>query len=204
MAVAPGRATALAALWCLLAPHVLDAQVLTTGETLGKGKSGILLSDNIVVPGDDIPNLNTAYGEFARGLTDRFDLYLAAGATTTDGAAQGWLGGGGNLRLIRIRKVTLSFFSIASVALTRRDEACQVLWNPALVASVPLSKTFSVYTGLNGLVPIGDRERGIFTPPSATTNVPIGGTYAIGPWGLWGEADVGNLKAVGFGLTRVF
>ena len=27
---------------------------------------------------------------------------------------------------------------------------------------------------------------------------------AIGPWGLWGEADFGNLKAIGFGLTRVF
>jgi hypothetical protein len=204
MALASGRTAALAVLLCLCATQALEAQVLTIGETLGKGKSGILLTDNVVVPGDDIPNLNIAYGEFARGLSDRFDLYLAAGATTTDGATQGWLGGGGNLRLVRIQKVTLSFFSIASVALNRRDEACQVLWNPALVASVPLSKTFTVYSGLNGLIPIGDRERGIFTPPSAKTNVPIGGTYAIGAWGLWAEADFGNLRAFGVGLTRVF
>jgi hypothetical protein len=198
------RRLAIAIVLCLGAPRAIEAQVLTIGDTLGKGKAGLLLSDNVIVPGDGIPNLNIAYAEFAKGLTDRFDLYLSAGETTTDGATQGWLGGGGNLRLVRIRKATLSFFSIASVALNRRDEACQVLWNPALVASVPLSKTFTVYTGLNGLIPIGDRERGIFTPPSAKTNVPIGGTYAIGPWGVWAEADFGNLKAVGFGLTRVF
>ena len=62
-----------------------------------------------------------------------------------------------------------------------------MLFNPALVASAPLGKKLVVYSGVNGLVPIGDRERGIFTPPSDKVNVPIGATYAIGPWGLWGE-----------------
>ena len=194
----------MATLLCLGAPHALEAQVLTIGETLGKGKSGLLVTDNVIVPGDGIPNLNIAYGEFARGLSERFDLYLAAGETTTEGTTQVWLGGGGNLRLARIHKVTVSFFTIASVALNRRDEACQVLWNPALVASVPLGTKLTVYSGLNALVPLGDRARGIFTPPSTKTNVPIGATYAIGPWGLWGEADFGNLRAVGVGLTRVF
>jgi len=195
---------ALAAFLCFLGPRAIEAQVLSIGETLGKGKSGVLLSDNVIIPGDDIPNLNIAYGMFARGLSDRFDLYLSAGATTTEGGTQGWVGGGGNLRLARIRKLTLSLFSVASVALNRRDEACQVLWNPALIASAPLGKQLVVYSGVNGLVPIGDRERGIFTPPSSKVNVPIGATYAIGPWGLWAEADVGTLNAVGFGLTRVF
>ena len=92
--------------------------MLTIGETLGKGKSGLLVSDNVIVPGDGIPNLNITYGEWAKGLTDRFDLYLSAGETTTEGTTQGWLGGG--------------------------------------------------------------------------------------PWGLWGEADFGNLRALGLGLTRVF
>ena len=100
--------------------------------------------------------------------------------------------------------MTLSLFSVASVALNRRTEACQVLLNPALVASAPLGPRLTVYSGLNGLIPIGDRARGIFTPPSGKTNVPIGATYAIGPRGLWGEGDFGTLRAVGFGLTRVF
>ena len=178
--------------------------MLTIGETLGKGKSGLLLSDNVLVPGDGIPNLNIAYGLWAKGLNDRFDLYLSAGETTTEGTTQGWLGGGGNLRLIRAKKVAVSLFSVASVALNRRDEACRVLLNPALVVSAPLGAKLTVYSGVNGLIPIGDRARGVFTPPSVKTNMPVGTTYTIGPWGLWGEGDFGTLRAVGFGLTRVF
>jgi len=194
----------LAACVLTLTADLAQAQVLSIGETLGRGKSGLLLTDNAIVPGEGIPNLNIFYGEFARGLGDRFDLYLSFGETTTDGETQVWTGGGGNLRLARARKVTFSLFTVASVALTRRDQACQVLWNPALIASTPVARQLTVYSGVNSLIPIGDRERGIFTPPSTRVNVPIGATYAIGPWGLWGEADFGNLKAVGFGLTRVF
>lgn len=185
-------------------PQATDAQVLTIGETLGQGKAGLLLSDNVIVPGDGIPNLNVAYVMFARGLNDRFDLYLSAGGTTTDGAAQAFAGAGWNLRLVRIGKATISFFNVATIPLNRRDEACRVLLNPALVVSAPIGAKLAIYSGLNALVPIGDRSRGIFTPPSAKTNVPIGATYAIGKWGLWGEADVGNLNAFGVGLTRVF
>jgi len=194
----------LAACVLTLTADLAQAQVLSIGETLGRGKSGLLLTDNAIVPGEGIPNLNIFYGEFARGLGDRFDLYLSFGETTTDGETQVWTGGGGNLRLARARKVTFSLFTVASVALTRRDEACQVLWNPALIASTPVARQLTVYSGVNGLIPIGDRERGIFTPPSAKVNVPIGATYAIGPWGLWGEVDVGNLQAVGAGITRIW
>jgi len=194
----------LAACVLTLTADLAQAQVLSIGETLGRGKSGLLLTDNAIVPGEGIPNLNIFYGEFARGLGDRFDLYLSFGETTTDGETQVWTGGGGNLRLARAGKVTFSLFTVASVALTRRDEACQVLWNPALIASTPVARQLTVYSGVNSLIPIGDRERGIFTPPSTRVNVPIGATYAIGPWGLWGEVDVGNLQAVGVGITRIW
>jgi len=195
---------ALAACVLTLTADLAQAQVLSIGETLGRGKSGLLLTDNAIVPGEGIPNLNIFYGEFARGLSDRFDVYLAFGETTTDGETQVWTGGGGNLRLARARKVTFSLFTVASVALTRRDQACQVLWNPALIASTPVARQLTVYSGVNSLIPIGDRKRGIFTPPSTRVNVPIGATYAIGPWGLWGEVDVGNLQAVGVGITRIW
>jgi len=198
------RAILTAALVSLLAAAHADAQVLTTAETLGKGKSGVLVTDNVIVPGEGIANLNVAYGQFVRGLTDRFDLYAAAGATTTEGSTQAWLGGGGNLRLARIRKLTLSFFTVASVPLNHRDQACQVLWNPAIVASAPLNAKLSIYSGINSLVPIGDRARGIFTPPSTKVNVPIGAMVALGAWGVWGEADFGTLRAFGVGLSRMF
>jgi hypothetical protein len=188
----------------LLAIGRAEAQVLTLGETLGKGKNGVLLSGNVIVPGDGIPDLDIAYVEFARGLHDRFDLYLSGGGTRTEGATQAWLGGGGNLRLARWHKVTLSLFGVASLPLTHRDEACRVLLNPALVASGPLTAKLSLYSGVNALVPIGDRARGTFTPPSAKVNVPMGATYAFGAWGLWGEVDAGTITAAGVGLTRVF
>ena len=188
----------------LLAAAAAEAQVLSTAETLGKGKNGLLLSDNVIVPGDGIANLNIAYAEFARGLSQRFDLYLSAGQTRTEGSTQGWIGGGGNARIARARKMTLSLFAVASVPINHRDEACRLLLNPALIASAPIGAKLSVYSGVNALVPIGDRARGVFTPPSAKVNVPIGATYAIGPWGLWGEVDFGTLGAAGLGLSRVF
>lgn len=194
----------LAACVLTLTADLAQAQVLSIGETLGTGKSGVLLTDNAIVPGEGIPNLNIFYGEFARGLSDRFDLYLSFGETTTDGETQVWTGGGGNLRLARAGKATLSLFTVASVALTRRDEACQVLWNPALIASTPVGKQLTLYSGVNSLVPLGDRARGIFTPPSTKVNVPVGAAYTIGPWGLWVEGDFGTLNALGLGLTRIW
>jgi hypothetical protein len=196
------RAAAAACL--LLAAARAEAQVLTIGETIGKGKNGILVSENVLVPGDGIPNLNNAFVQYARGLDDRFDLYLAGGGTTTEGSTQAWLGAGGLLRIARAGKASVSFFSLATVPLNHRDQACQVLWNPALVISAPAGKSLMLYSGVNALVPIGDRARGIFTPPTNQFNVPIGATYAFGAWGLWGEVDLGTLNAVGFGLTRIW
>ena len=72
-----------------------------------------------------------------------------------------------------------------------------MLLNPALVVSAPINPRVTVYSGLNGLVPIGDRARGIFTPPTAKVNVPTRVTYAIGPLGSLGEVDFGTLRAVG-------
>jgi hypothetical protein len=198
------RRPLLAAALVLLMQGRGNAQVLATAETLGKGTSAVLFTDNVIVPGDGIPNLNIAYGQYARGVHDRADLYVSFGETTTDGSTQVWIGGGGNVRLARIRKVSVSLFGVATVPLSRRDEACLVLLNPALIVSAPVTKTFAVYSGVNSLVPIGKRTRGIFTPPSSKVNAPIGATYAIGAWGLWGEADSGTLRAFGIGISRVF
>ena len=203
-AAAMPLSNALIAAFLLLVAAQADAQVLTIGETLGKGKNGILVSDNVLDPGADIPNLNNAFVQYARGLSERFDLYLAGGGTTTEGATQAWLGAGGTLRIARAGKASVSLFNLATIPVSHREEACQVLWNPAIVVSAPASKALTLYTGVNSLIPIGDRERGIFTPPTTKVNVPIGATYAFGAWGLWGEADVGNLNAIGFGVTRVW
>jgi hypothetical protein len=185
-------------------PLAAGAQVLTIGETLGRGKSAVLFSDNVIFPGDGVPSLNIAYGLWARGLHRRFDLYLSAGETTTEGATQAWIGGGGNVQLVKAGKIGVSLFNVASVPFNRRREACEVLLNSALVASVAVGRQAFVYSGVNSLIPIGHRARGIFTPPDTKVNVPMGVTYALGNWGLWGEVDVGPLHAVGVGVTRLF
>jgi len=190
----------LAVALVLLTTASAEAQVLTIGETQGKGKNGILVSDTIVLPADG----NNAFGQFSRGLSERFDLYLAGGAATTAGSTQGWLGAGGTLRLARAGKASVALFNLATVPLNRREQACQLLWNPAVVVSAPASKALTLYTGVNALVPIGDRARGVFTPTSTKVNVPIGATYAIGAWGLWGEVDFGNLNTAGIGLTKLW
>jgi len=198
------RRALLAAALVLLIEGRGNAQVLATAETLGKGTSAVLFTDNVIVPGDGIAYLNIAYGQYARGVHDRADLYVSFGETTTEGSTQVWIGGGGNVRLARMRKVSVSLFGIATIPLSRRDEACLVLLNPALIVSAPVTKALSLYSGVNSLVPIGERARGIFTPPSSKVNVPIGATYAIGAWGVWGEADLGTLRAFGIGFSRVF
>jgi hypothetical protein len=180
----------------------VSAQVLTIADTIGKGKNAILVSDNQIFV--DEFRLNIAYGQWVRGLGNRFDLYAAAGETTTEGLTQAWVGGGGNLALFKAGRVSVSAFNVATVPVTRRDQACQVLLNSALVTSVPLGSRVFVYSGVNGLIPIGDRARGVFTPPDTKFNVPLGATVAFGPWGLWGEFDAGPLHAVGVGLTRIF
>lgn len=198
------RLRAVVVLSLVCTPRTVFAQVLTIGETLGKGKSAVLLSDNVIFPGEGIPSLNIAYGMWVRGVHQRLDVYLSGGETTTEGETQWWIGGGGNLQVIKAGKVGVSLFTVASVPLNRRDQACTVLLNPALVASVPIGPKVFVYSGVNGLVPVGHRARGIFTPPDTKVNVPVGATYALGAWGLWGEVDIGPLHAVGIGLTRVF
>jgi hypothetical protein len=180
------------------------AQVLTIGETLGHGKSALLLSDNVIYPGDDIPSLNIAYGMWATGVHRRVDIYVSAGETTTEGATQGWIGGGGNVNVANFRTVAVSIFTVASVPFNHRSEAADVLLNSAVVASVPAGTKAFLYSGVNSLIPIGHRSRGIFTPPDTKVNVPVGATYAIGRWGLWGEVDIGPLHAVGVGVTRGF
>jgi hypothetical protein len=185
-----------------------EAQVLATADTLGSGKQAVLLSENrIFVDGF---RLHIVVGQYARGLADRLDLYLAAGVTRTDDETattvnQPWLGVGGNWNVARWKGFSASLFGIVSVPLTRRDQASVVLANPALIVSRTLIQDrLALYGGVNALVPIGRRERGLFTPPDAKFNFPAGALIMLGKWGLFGEVDIGHLKALGFGLARAF
>ena len=65
-----------------------------------------------------------------------------------------------------------------------------------------LTDTVSVWSGVNGLLPLGNREQGLFTPPDYEWNIPIGAAWFINErFGVYGEVDIGHIKAVGVGLT---
>jgi hypothetical protein len=196
-----------AAVWLLATCAGVQAQVLTTAETLGKGKSGLLFSDNRIFV--DGARLHLLVGQYVRGLSGRFDVYIVAGATRTDDEdatsviTQGWVGGGGNVSLAEWKGFRMSAFGVVSTALNRRTQASDVLANPAVVVSrTAIKDRLALYGGINALVPIGHREQGWFTPPETEVNVPVGALIMLGRWGVFAEADIGHLMALGFGLAR--
>ncbi len=196
-----------AAFYILAASTQVRAQVLTTAETLGKGKSAVLASENRIFVDD--ARLHIISGQYVRGLTNRFDVYGVAGITRTDDEegteviTQGWAGGGGNFAVGEWRGFHASIFGVVSIPFNRRHQASDVLVNPAVVVSRTVIKDrLALYSGVNALVPIGHRERGWFTPPDTKVNVPAGGLIMLGKWGIFAEADIGHLKALGFGLAR--
>ncbi len=179
-----------------------SAQVLTTAETLGKGKQMVVVSENHL---DDAgTGINIAYAMYIRGLTSRFDLYTAVGETHLLGEGQAWAAVGGNAKLFSARKISVSLFTLASVPLHRFSEASPVLLNTALVVSRPISSKLSVYSGVNTLVPIGNRDQAFFTPAQNKLNFPLGASLALGNWGITAEADLGKMKAVGVALSRTY
>ncbi len=181
---------------------IAGAQVLTTAETLGKGRQAVMFSENRLFVGGD--KLNIAYVQYVRGLTKRFDLYVSLGETRIFGENQAWLGLGGNLNLFRVEKVNVSIFNIFSVPVHRRSEASTVLLNSAIVVSRNITERFALYSGVNSLWPIGAKERGLFTPATKKINVPLGTAVFLGKWGIFAESDLGRLKAVGIGVARLF
>lgn len=180
-----------------------QAQVLTTAETLGTGKQVVLISENHLFV--DNVDLNIVYVQYVRGLTSRVDAYLSLGTTRIFGDNQAWVGIGVNANILKWRGYGVSAFGVASIPLHKRDQASTVLLTPALIVSKSLHEGgVAVYSGVNSVIPIGARERGVFTPSTYKVNVPIGLVVPISDWAVFAEADIGRLKAVGLGIGRAF
>ncbi len=176
------------------------AQVLTTGETLGRGAQAVMLSENhLFVDGVD---LNNGYLQYVRGLSGRFDLYVSVGTTHLMRRDQEWVGAGGNLHLFRVRKFAVSWYNVCSLPVNHTTEASTVLLNSALVVSREVNKTITLYSGVNSLLPIGARDRGFFTPMQREFNVPVGAAIFHGKWAVFLEGDIGHLKMAGVGISR--
>jgi len=179
-----------------------QAQILTTADTLGKGKNAVVVSENALTLDDT--QINIEYALYARGLTHKLDLYVSVGETHLLGQSQVWIGVGGNAHLGKIAGNSISLFGVVSLPLTGRATGSAILVNPAIVISRPLTEKISVYSGVNVLIPVGALSSRFFAPPETKVNVPVGVSVILGNWALTAETDFGKLKALGIALSRTF
>lgn len=187
----------------LLSTTTVNAQILTTGQTTGqKGAQAIMLTENRIYV--DGVQLNIAYFQYVLGVSPRLDLYASVGGTRILQQDQLWLGLGENFNVFHRKNVDVSLFNVASLPVNKTAMASTVLLNSAVVVSHSINKMLSLYSGLNVLVPIGVRDRGVFTPSTTYLNVPVGANVNIGKWSLFLEGDIGHLKALGIGIARMF
>jgi hypothetical protein len=180
-------------------PLTATAQALTTAETLGEGAQAVALSENhLFVDGVE---LNVAYVQYVRGLTSYFDLYGSLGVTGIFGEQQKYVALGGNLHLVKLGGLNFSLFNVCAKPIERCDEASTVLLNSAIVVSYGVNDNLWLYSGANGLFPIGNRDRGLFTPLQNEFNVPVGVGILIGKLNIFAEGDIGHQKALGILLA---
>ena len=182
-------------------------QVLVTGETGGAGGEAVVLAANLL-SAKDFANLGNFWAQFGYGLSDRVDVFAAYGNTTVFGELQHYVGVGSNIGVLRRGRhgVDLSFFNNASVAVTRRNEACTLFVMLALVASRPVtigSVVVTPYGGFNTVVPIGQRALGVFTPVETLHTGIVGVTVPLHKtWSAYVEYDPGpKLRSAGVGLA---
>ncbi len=200
---------ALCACIILCSVGQLQAQILATGETGGKGSKALLLTANgsFTESADSF----SPYAQFIYGANPRTDLLVSAGTVTTLGKTQGFVAGGALFQLLKRDRFLLDVasFNLFSTPINRRDEACGVLYTTAIIASHPIriaGNTAAIYSGITFLIPLGTVEDKLFTPPEVQVLVPIGFSINLPKkWVLYGEFDAGaDLKLAGIGLLKLF
>lgn len=186
-----------------------EGQVLTTGETGGKGNSAVFVSANGLFP-EGLTLFNT-YGQYVYGADDNLDLFVIYGNISAQGRTQHYAGVGWNLKLLgRDRAfVDISFFNTFTAPLNKRNEASVMLATPAIVVSRPVTlagKMVSLYSGLSLTAPVGQVKDKLFTPPETFVTVPMGLSTALsGRWTVYAEFDAGRgQNTMGVGFLRTF
>lgn len=185
------------------------AQVLITGETGGAGGQAVMVTANRLAP-KDFGTLANFWAQYGYGLSDRVDVFAVYGRISVFGDSQQYVGGGSNISLFKRRGhgLDVSFFTNATVPVTRRDQAATALATLALVASRPVtlgSIVMTPYGGFNTLLPIGHRERGVFTPVEALHTGIAGLAVPIDKaWSAYAEYNPGpGLQSAGVGILYV-
>jgi len=196
----------LALLLWLATAAPTSGQVLVTGETGGAGAHAVVASANLI-SAEGVGNLGNLWGQYGYGLTDRVDVFAFYGNITVSNETQHYGGLGSNISLLRRAQhgLDLSFLSNASVPISRRNQAATVLVAFAFVASRPStigSTIITPYAGFNTLAPIGQRDRGLFTPVETQHAALVGVAMPLhSTWTAYLEYNHGPaVRSVGLGL----
>jgi len=182
-----------------------QAQTLTTAETIGKGKSSVLLASSALVV-KDFTTLSFSFVQGVYGVHPKVDLYGGVNVTTALGQAQTSVTGGANINLLKSKVVSVSAFNLLTTPVNRRSDASAATWFLAAVVSRDLHVSklgLTGYAGYSATVPLGRKlEDKLFTPPSPVYNLPVGVVIPKGKFAIFAEYNYGRtVKAASLGLA---
>lgn len=179
-------------------PGISFGQVMVTAEPSGSGKNSLQVA--LSYETEDEYGTHIPYVSYVRGV-GALDVYVSAGTTLYQAQAQVWVSGGGNLRLLKVGKNSLSVFGTIKTPLHRKQDAARALLNSAVVVSRQLGQV-SVYVAFNVVKPLGEPGSGFFTPAKDQFKIPIGAAIRMDNMTMF--VEIRKMSYLGMGLRTFF
>jgi hypothetical protein len=180
-----------------------NAQIQSTAEVLGKGKSALFASFNAYTAKDS-DTATTTILQYWHGVTDRVDVFAGTNFTSISGEKQIGANAGANINLVKTRAVSVSAFNMLSVPLNRRSDASAATWFAAAIASHDFH-VVAVYGGYSATIPVGHISGRLFTSADVIHNFPVGIAIPRGKWAAYVEYNFGRKTQLGgLGIAYTF
>ena len=180
-----------------------NAQIQSTAEVLGKGKSALFASLNAYAAKDS-DTATTTILQYWRGVTDRVDVFGGINLSTLPGERQTGVNAGANINLVKTSLVSVSAFNMISTPLHRRCDASAATWFAAAIASHDFHVA-TVYGGYSATVPLGHVSNRSFTSANVIHNFPVGVAIPRGKWTAYVEYNFGRkIQIGGLGVAYTF
>ena len=178
------------------------AQIQSTADVLGKGKSALFISSNVLVA-EDADTATASVLQYWRGVSSRVDIFGGVSITTLPHEKQFGVNGGANINLLKSKWMSVSAFNMLSTPLHRRTDASATVWFAAGIISHTFGQNGpSVYGGYSATVPLGHTAERLFTSAETVHNFPIGIAIPWGKWTIYPEYNYGRtVQTVGIGIA---
>ena len=184
---------------CLVSVPV-SAQLLMTGETIGRNKAMVFFSPSLVWAVNS-PKSTFSFGQVMYGLNNRVDIAFGVSLSTVLGQRQFGVIAGTNVNMLKTKVLSLSTWQNFGTGLHHRKESCDIWWYPSLVISRNF-KNITVYGGYAVTIPIGNIKDKLFTSNDVIHDIPMGISWTKGKSSLFSEYNYGpkySVIAIGYG-----